>query len=108
MVLRSGRRRPPAGPPGLASNGSRTSSAHEVLEEEEEVGGPLGQPPDEVAVPLLPERDQDPEPEPLVPDRGVEVVADSVQHLDLELLGREGPPAPPPPRPAARAISRSS
>src|SRR3972149_5265725 len=85
--------------PSVSAPTVACSSAHGVLQEEEEVGGPLGQPSDEVAVPLLPERDQDPEPEPLVADRGVEVAADPVQHLDLELLGRDAQLARPPGRP---------
>ena len=65
------------------------SAAAEVPGEEEEVGRPLGQPPDEVAVPVLAERHQDAERDPGRLDRRVKVRTDPVEHLELEAARRQ-------------------
>src|SRR5439155_14031846 len=64
-------------------------AVNELAKEEGEVRRPLGEPPHEVAIPVLAVRDEHPEPEPVRGDACVQVAPDPVEHLDLEALARD-------------------
>src|SRR3972149_9554376 len=75
------------------------STAQKAAQEEEEGGGTLGQAAHEVGEPGVPVRDVDADPVAGGDERGLQVAADPVEHLELETVPghapRRGPPPPP-------------
>src|SRR5207302_1564408 len=64
-------------------------AANEVLEEEERVRRPLGEPPHQIAVPVRSERGRDQHPEPAPDEVELQLRPHAVQHLELKPLPRD-------------------
>ena len=80
----------------LSTEASRSLFAQHILGDEEDVGGALGEATHEVGIPLVAERDVDPNVVALGDELTLQIAADSEEHLELEAaaidaaLGDEG------------------
>ena len=73
----------------LAAAPRLSSAAHEIPQQEEHVGGPLGKPAHEVAVPVRPVRRGDEDVVAAADEVELQARTDAVQHLELEALLRD-------------------